>query len=206
MNKREVKLLIDFIKYSLQKFGIKYLARKNLIESDLNYYYVLFKSVRDEYCQFEVFFNLTDYFPIKKMDKPLLLGSNAFHNKLEDVSNAIEIYPDFQSAKDNSLLGITKAQLHYFFKKNKNMIETVIRGYNGGGIGIGNIHVFMKPSFIIIVEYECLGVYMKPIQFILGKKVDVIPSCDEERNFIDFLNQLSNKFKNFYREGVMSNG
>lgn len=164
----------SFIDYCISKTGSKYIAHRNLVESDtFNYYVVIYKDIYDSYRKLELFLNETDVFcPSSNRPSQVLIGDGCTINSLEDkIQNSIQTFDSIEECKLNTLKNITPNKLNRIFDRmNKVIINNILDLYIES-IKVRSVHVYLKPTAICIIEYIVDGEYRPPLKCFLGSSI-----------------------------------
>lgn len=195
-----MKFIIDSC---VRMFGVKYLSERKLIESDLDFYSIIFKSSNNECCKLEVFYNDTDVFRTRRIrNVNMLAKSDSFkankNNMINKILSNIEVYPSLAEARAQMIANPSNMSLSKHFSKFRENIQELVFGISVPGITIHSVKFYFKPTLAITIIYLVNGVLCSPIIVTLGKYLSLITESEPEKEFVEELNRLFSNPIQFY--------
>lgn len=203
----KVKMVGDYMKFIIDScvrmFGVKYLSERKLIESDLDFYSIIFKSNNNECCKLELFFNDTDVFRTRKIKDPIALSkSDSFLSSENSIVNKIvgniEVYPSLVEARAQMITNPSNVSLSKYFSKFREKIQELVFSISVPGITIHSVNFYFKPTLSVVIIYLVDGVLCNPMIVTVGKCLNIITSSEPEKEFINELNRIFSRPIQFY--------
>lgn len=192
--------MVEFLNDCVRQFGGMYYSKRQVVKSKgLNYYLLVFQTVRKEYCKLELFFNDVEIFPINTRSSNRLQCSNSFNddkNIFTEVFDYIEIFNNFKEINDARLKSVTSQSLGKLFDVLSRKIEDDV---NNGllettNVPIGKVKIYWQPVFTVIVNYLDNGSYAKPLVYRIGEEFN--PINEDHKSILNFLNKYFEGFNN----------
>lgn len=160
----------SFILRILKSLKIKLVVKKVEVHSYLSYLRLDFIDRFDNYIVFEIFYNETDFFS----DSLQLIGSSesnpyGFSDSIRSCCKLIGDHNDYKKFKKSVP---TKEDLDLFFKTHmENLVDNLIRIDFGEHVKVKTIDFYLRPTLILMVQFNVKGKRVKPLKVFIGEKI-----------------------------------
>lgn len=159
-----------FILNILGSLKIKLVVKKVEVHSYLSYLRIDFIDKFENFIVFEIFYNETDFF-----SKTLkLIGDNKSnpYGLSDSIRSCCKLIGTNKDYLNLNKPVPTKEDLDEFFKSHmENLVDRIITIPSDRFIKIKTVDFYLRPTLILIVQFNLRGKRVKPVKIFLGEKI-----------------------------------